>query len=280
MTHEYRVVDVFSDAPFLGNPVAVVLDAEGLSTDRMQAITRWTNLSETTFLLPPTTEEADYRVRIFTLDRELPFAGHPTLGSAAAWLSAGNRPKLDDRVVQECEAGLIDIRLGDSGSAFAAPPLLRYEAPAAAKIEEVSGFLGIEESAIADARWVDNGPGWLGVRLQSADAVRALRPSARHDGRIEVGVVGPTDKQADYDFEVRAFFSDANGNVLEDPVTGSLNAALAYWLIDTGVTQPPFTCGQGSALGRQGRISVTRDAAKLWIGGATCVRIEGRIDAD
>jgi PhzF family phenazine biosynthesis protein len=273
----YRLVDVFSTRPFLGNPVAVILDADGLSTEQMMTITRWMNLSETTFLLPPAAAEADYRARIFTLDRELPFAGHPTLGSCAAWLSAGNSPAKPDCVIQECGAGLVNVRAVDRGYAFAAPPLLRSGQPKKETIDEVCGFLRIDSGAIEDIAWIDNGPGWLGIRMASARDVLDVRPRSSHPHRIEVGLVGPCPDGAGYDFEVRALFSDQHGAVREDPVTGSLNAAIAQWLLASGQATAPYIAGQGRVLGREGRIAVSESDGQVWIGGATHVVVSGEL---
>lgn len=277
MKLDYRTVDVFSNEPFLGNPVAVIHGAEGLDTEQMQAITRWLNLSETTFLLEPREERADYRVRIFTLDRELPFAGHPTLGSCRAWLTAGGQPKQEGVITQECEAGLIPIRASGQELSFAAPPLKRSGPVDSDKRDEVCEFLGVDGKEIEDMRWIDNGPGWLGVRLASADAVLAVEPSPRHSRRIEVGLVGPWPKGSEADFEVRALFSGQHGAVIEDPVTGSLNAAIAQWLLSTGVATAPYTAAQGRVIGRKGRIAVREAQGEIWIGGATRVIVDGRI---
>ena len=277
MTSAYRLVDVFSEVPYLGNPVAVVADAESLSTEQMLTITRWMNLSETTFLLPPSDAAADYRVRIFTLDRELPFAGHPTLGSCAAWLSAGGTPASPDKIVQECGAGLVTIRSSEDGFAFAAPPLIRTGKPDEEKIAEVCEFLKIERRSVEDIAWIDNGPGWLGIRLASAKAVLEVRPQASHSGRIEVGLVGPCPAGTGYDFEVRALFSDQFGAVREDPVTGSLNAAIAQWLLTSGVATAPYTAGQGTVVGRAGRIAISESRGEVWVGGATHVLVRGDI---
>ncbi len=278
MSLDFRIVDVFSDRPFLGNPVAVVLGADHLNGEQMMTITRWMNLSETAFLLEPDDKQADYRVRIFTLDRELPFAGHPTLGSATAWLSA--RPPVADRaaLVQSCDAGLVELRLGADGLAFAAPPLIRYEPASAAERRDACQILRIDEDDVLDAHWVDNGPGWLGIRLATAEAVLAVRADPNPGRRVDIGLVGAASADNDYDFEVRALFTDHHGTLMEDPVTGSLNAAVAHWLLDKAVAVAPFRCGQGSRVGRRGRISVSRDAGKLWIGGATQVRVSGRIE--
>lgn len=231
----FSQVDVFTDELLGGNPVAVVHDADGLSDERMAAFARWTNLSETTFLLSPTDPAADYRLRIFTPGRELPFAGHPTLGSARAWLDAGGTPKhLETGPVQQCGVGLVAIRHAGPRLAFAAPPLLRTGPVAAADLAEIAAGLRIEVAAIVDAQWVDNGPGWVAVLLNGADKVLAVEPDAKGMRRFrDVGVVGPNLPGSDTAFEVRAFIAGA-GRVDEDPVTGSLNAGLAQWLIGSG----------------------------------------------
>lgn len=272
-------VDVFGSRPFGGNPLAVVVDSEDLTTEQMQEISRWTNLSECTFLLPPSTPEADYRVRIFSLDRELPFAGHPTLGAARAWLEAGNQPRQSGIIVQECLAGLIPIRYDDELS-FAAPPLVRSGALQPDQRKTIASFLGIKESVMVDAAWIDNGPGWLGVLLPSADDVLALRPDvSRASGWdvLDVGAIGPYPFGEDHAFEIRAFFSDTRGQLHEDPVTGSLNASAAQWMIDTGRATAPYSVRQGTALGRSGRINVQSSEGELWVGGTTTVVIRGSI---
>lgn len=280
MQRRFQLVDVFSETPFLGNPVAVVLDAEGLATEQMLAITRWMNLSESTFLLPPTSPEADYRVRIFTLDRELPFAGHPTLGSCRAWLNDGGVPRNDQAIVQECAAGLIQVSNSDDRLAFAAPPLLRGGPADDSKISEVCAFLALEHDDIVDIQWIDNGPGWIGVMLESADAVLNVNPAASHPGRIDVGIVGPHPGDSPTDFELRALFSDQHGHVREDPVTGSLNASVAQWLLASGRVSGGYTASQGTRLGRTGRISIRADdAGTVWVGGNTLSLISGHIDA-
>jgi PhzF family phenazine biosynthesis protein len=268
MARDFELVDVFGSGPFSGNPLGVVHNADGLDTETMQTVARWLNLSETCFLLPPTQPEADYRVRIFTLQRELPFAGHPTLGSAHAWLAAGGTPKQNGRVVQECPAGLIPVRRVSAGLAFAAPPLVREGPVDEEKVAEIAEILHIDRGAIVEARWADNGPGWIGVRLGSADEVLALEPERHRPERVDVGVVGPHSPGAEIDFELRVFFSDHHGTVLEDPVTGSFNASAAQWLLGAGLARSPYVAAQGTRLGRSGRIAVDRDGeGTIWIGG-------------
>lgn len=282
MRRRFQQVDVFSPDPFLGNPLAVVLDGEGLSTEEMQQFSRWTNLSETTFLLPPTSPEADYRVRIFTLAKELPFAGHPTLGSCHAWLTAGGVPRDPGRIVQECGAGLVPIRRGEHGLAFAAPPLLRTGPVDEAFVEQTAAVLGIGRGEIVDAQWVDNGPGWVAVLLKDADAVLALEPDfSRYSGTgsLDIGVVGPYPPRSECAWEVRAVFSDEQGGMREDPVTGSLNASLAQWLLASGRATAPYVASQGTRLGRRGRPRIEQDAdGTVWVGGPAITCIQGEVE--
>jgi PhzF family phenazine biosynthesis protein len=274
----YTVVDVFGAAPYTGNPVAVVLDGEGLSTEQMQHLAAWTNLSETSFVLAPTVPEADYRVRIFTPVLELPFAGHPTLGTCHAWLrqqAAQSREQPRD-VVQECGAGLVRLRVQPERIAFAAPPLLR-EGPVRDEplLDRIAELLGIERAAIVDAEWADNGPGWVAVMLEDAEAVLALRPGFVD---LDLGVVGPYPPGSPEAFEVRAFFPK-DSTTVEDPVTGSLNAAIAPWLLRSGRAQAPYVVSQGTVLGRSGRVQVERDDdGTVWVGGATVTCVAGQID--
>lgn len=280
----FRQVNVFSATPTGGNPVAVVHDADDLTDEQMAAFARWTNLSETTFLLPPTDPRADYRVRIFTTTDELPFAGHPTLGTAHAWLEAGGVPAGGD-VVQECGVGLVTIRRGgasDDGApslAFAAPPLLRSGPVAEDDLAQIARALGIGVSDVVRAAWVDNGPGWVGVQLRDAEAVLALRIDAAQFGDLKIGVIGPhspADRQRlGADVEVRAFVPSLG--VFEDPVTGSLNASLGQWLAG-GVLPSSYVAAQGTALGREGRAHVTKaDDGEVWLAGDTRTTITGEV---
>jgi PhzF family phenazine biosynthesis protein len=271
----YVEVDVFTAVGYRGNPLAVVLDGDGLSDEEMQQFANWTNFSETTFLLPPTSPDADYRVRIFTTTVELPFAGHPTLGSCHAWLAAGGVPRQPERVVQECGVGLVNVQQGDGGRlAFAAPPLLREGPPDDATLDAVVGVLGIERSAVVDAAWIDNGPGWLGVLLGSAAEVLAVRPA---DSDFKIGLIGAHPAGSEAAYEVRGFFP-ADGRTFEDPVTGSLNASAAQWLIGRGRFAPPYVATQGTALGRAGRVHVNRDdTGQVWIGGDVVTCITGTV---
>ena len=277
MSRPFKLVDVFGTEAFTGNPLAVIANGDDLSTDEMQRITRWLNLSETTFLLPPTHPEADYRVRIFTLSHELPFAGHPTLGTCHAWLEAGGLPKREGSVIQECGAGLIELRPGADGLAFAAPPLVRSGPPTEAEIAEVATVLNIDRAAIVDAAWVDNGPGWIAVLLASAEAVLAIEPTRHHQSRIDIGVVGPHAPGGAAAFEIRAIFSTPGGGLIEDPVTGSLNASVGQWLFASGRAKDRYIAAQGTRLGRTGRITVTQDdSGQVWVGGRTLTLFSGQ----
>lgn len=270
----FRQVDVFTAEPLLGNPVAVVEDASGLMTDQMHAFTGWTNLSEATFLLPPTDPAADYRVRIFCPGRELPFAGHPTLGTCHAWLESGGRPK-SDVIVQECGAGLVRIRRDGDVLAFAAPPLQRSGPLDEVDVERIAAGLGLTRSDIVDHRWCDNGPGWQAVLLESADQVLSIQPDPHLLADLDVGVIGPH-SSGDIDYEVRAFFP-GNSGLTEDPVTGSLNAALAQWLIGSGRAPESYIAAQGTAMGRAGRVHVVREGDDIWIGGRCVTVIAGEV---
>jgi PhzF family phenazine biosynthesis protein len=271
---QFAQVDVFTTTPYRGNPVAVVLDGFGLSTEEMQRFASWTNLSETTFVLEPTVVNADYLVRIFTPTLELPFAGHPTLGTCHAWLAATGGGRRD-AVVQQCAAGLVPIRRTEAGMAFAAPELVRSGPVEPALVARIAAALGIERAEIVDAEWADNGPGWVAVLLADADAVLALRPSF---AELEIGVVGPHPEGADEAFEVRAFFPK-DGTLAEDPVTGSLNASLAQWLLDTGRATAPYVARQGTALGRAGRVHITREPdGTIWVGGGTVTCVSGHVE--
>jgi len=270
----FSQVDVFTTTPYRGNPVAVVLDGAGLASTAMQRFAHWTNLSETTFVLPPGDPGADYRVRIFTPTLELPFAGHPTLGTCHAWLTAGGSPSSGDVVVQECAAGLVRIRRTADGLAFAAPPLLRSGPAEEAVVRRIAETLGVDRSEIAAAEWVDNGPGWVAVLLAGADAVLALRPAAIP---FDLGVVGLYPPGAPHALEVRAFFPK-DGATVEDPVTGSLNASVAQWLLRTGQISAPYVAAQGAVLGRAGRVHISQDPdGTVWVGGGTVTCIDGTV---
>ena len=270
----FRQVDVFTNTALRGNPVAVVHDASGISTDEMHAFTSWTNLSEATFLLEPTDPDADYRVRIFCPGRELPFAGHPTLGTCHAWLEAGGEPR-SNVIVQECGAGLVRIRRDGDILAFAAPPLQRSGPLDEESVTRIAQGLGLTRSDIVDHQWCDNGPGWQAVLLESADQVLSLRPDPHLLADLDVGVIGPH-SSGDVDYEVRAFFP-GNSGLTEDPVTGSLNAALAQWLIGSGRAPQTYVAAQGTAMGRAGRIHVMQEGEDVWIGGRCVTVIAGEV---
>ena len=278
--HRFHQLDVFTAVPLKGNPLAVVHDAEGLDEAAMAAFARWTNLSETTFLLPPTpaarAEGADYRVRIFTPGGELPFAGHPTLGSCQAWLLAGGQPRRAGLVVQECGVGLVRIRRDRARLAFAAPPLRRSGPLESALVARIARGLGLRVDEIVAHQWVDNGPGWCAVMLGSAAQVLALRPDPSQVGDLKLGVVGPQPAGQETAFEVRAFVGALG--VPEDPVTGSLNAGLAQWLIGAGLAPPRYVAAQGAALGRVGRVHVAAEDGEVWIGGDVVACVEGHMD--
>jgi PhzF family phenazine biosynthesis protein len=271
----FNQVDVFTTRPYAGNPVAVVLDGARLETAEMQRFAHWTNLSETTFVLPPSSDAADYRVRIFTPVAELPFAGHPTLGTCHAWLANGGSPAVADTVVQECGAGLVRVRRTADGLAFAAPALIREGPVEETQVQHIAAVLGIDRSEILDAAWADNGPGWVAVLLDGADAVLALRPGFVD---LDVGVVGAYPDGSPEAFEVRAFFPK-DGSTVEDPVTGSLNASLAQWLLATDRARAPYVASQGTALGRAGRVHVSRDEdGTIWVGGGTVTCVTGEVE--
>lgn len=264
MPRRFYQVDVFGSGSCSGNPVAVVLDAEGLSTLEMQRFARWTNLSETTFVLPPEDERADYRVRIFTPELEAPFAGHPTLGSCHAWLEAGREARGGDEVVQECGVGLVRVRRAGEALAFAAPPLRRSGPASAADTARVAAALGVETGELVAVEWVDNGFSWIVALFESAARVLELRPGSLE---FDVGAVGFHPPGSEAAIEVRAFFP-VNGVAAEDPVTGSLNAGVAQWLLGSGRLTAPYLATQGSAIGRAGRIHVDQNEdGTVWVGG-------------
>ena len=289
VTRRFAQVDVFTATPYVGNPLAVVLDGDGLDDHAMQRIANWTNLSETTFVVPPTDPQADYRVRIFTTDRELPFAGHPTLGTCHTWLASGGTPRGAD-IIQECAVGLISIRREGTRLAFAAPPRRRDGPLDEAEVAIIARGLGVDRSEIIHHAWCDNGPEWRGVMLASADRVLSLTPDAAILRPIGLGIgvvgakvgVGGATGLVDPDapaFEVRAFIPGDAG-VAEDPVTGSLNAALGQWLIGAGLAPDRYVASQGTTLGRAGRVHVSRDdSGQVWVGGDTVTCIRGTIAA-
>lgn len=276
----FKQVDVFTGQPYRGNPLAVVLDGTGLPTETMQEFTNWTNLSEATFVLPPTSEGraagADYRVRIFCPGRELPFAGHPTLGTCHAWLEAGGQPQAAGRVVQECGVGLVTLRQSGERLAFAAPPLIQGGPMGEEEVERIARGLGLSRADILHHAWCDNGPRWRGLMLRSAEQVLALPvPRSEDLAGYEIGVVGPS-REPGIAFEVRAFFPGSHG-LIEDPVTGSLNAALAQWLIGAGLAPGKYVASQGTCLARAGRVFVEQDGADIWIGGSSVTCVSGEV---
>ncbi|EHR69199.1 phenazine biosynthesis protein PhzF family [Burkholderiales bacterium JOSHI_001] len=275
-TRRFAQLDVFTASPLRGNPLAVVIDGEGLSDAQMADFAKWTNLSETTFLLPPTDPGADYRVRIFTPGGELPFAGHPTLGSCHAWLAAGGVPRDPGQVVQQCGVGRVRVKRDGTRLAFAAPPL-RQSGPAAdpALRAQVRATLGVPDDALLRLQWVDNGPGWLAALLPDAATVLALKPDFNAMGDLKLGVVGAHPAASECQWELRAFVPTLG--VKEDPVTGSLNAGVAQWLIGEGLAPDCYVAAQGAALGRAGRVHVQRQGADIWVGGDTVALVQGSL---
>ncbi|KTC12946.1 phenazine biosynthesis protein PhzF [Pseudomonas marginalis ICMP 9505] len=276
-TFDFKQLDVFSRVALKGNPLAVVLGADSLTDQQMADFANWTNLSETTFLLTPRDPRADYRVRIFTTLKELPFAGHPTLGSCYAWLQAGGLAQ-GEEIIQECDIGLVRIRREGDELAFIAPPLLRTGSVEAPLLARVCLALGLAPEAIVRSQWVDNGAGWLAVMLADRDQVLGLKPDYSQLHGLAVGVIAPCDPMrdaVDAHFEVRAFI--AGDGAQEDPATGSLNAGVAQWLLAEGLAPQVYVVSQGTAIGRAGRIRVERQGDDIWIGGAVAVCIEGRL---
>jgi PhzF family phenazine biosynthesis protein len=280
MIRRFAQVDVFTDVAFRGNPLAVVFDADDLTDEQMARIANWTNLSETTFLLKPIDPRADYRMRIFTASTELPFAGHPTLGTCHAWLENGGVPK-GSHIVQECGVGLVNIQRQNGVLAFTAPPLVRSGPADDATLAELADVLNIGIDEIAAVEWVDNGPGWIAVLLHSVDAVLSLKPKSH--SRFKIGVAGRYPDAAsdsnDPDIEVRAFFPSASGMLFEDPVTGSLNASLAQWLISSARMGSRYIAAQGTVIGRRGRVMISSDEHGVYVGGHVVTCINGTINA-
>jgi PhzF family phenazine biosynthesis protein len=270
-TYPFSQLDVFSGTPLMGNPLAVVHNADSIPADQMQRFANWTNLSETTFLLRPEATEADYSLRIFTPKRQLPFAGHPTLGSCQAWLLAGGQPK-SETIMQECGVGLVPIRRDGTRLAFRAPPLMR-SGPAEEEIHNLlPGAFGIDAAAIEAVEWIDNGPGWCGVLLRDVETLRTAKPDYSLFPGHGFGLVAPAESGAGYDFELRAFTM-----AYEDPVTGSLNASVAQWLIGAGIAPPDYIAAQGLELGRNGRVHITSDGKEVWVGGEVTGCISGTL---
>lgn len=284
LRRRFSQLDVFSDQPTRGNALAVVIDGDGLTDDQMAAFARWTNLSETTFIVPPTDPDADYAVRIWTVGGELPFAGHPTLGTCRAWLDAGGVPQTPGVVVQECGIGLVRVRMDGDRLAFAAPDLIASGPIDPSELEAVIHALGLDPDDVLDSQWVDNGPGWMGLRLRDAETVLAAHLNTTHPVRVTVigehtsdsRPVPDSDQEPVIDYEVRAFFGDHTGT-FEDPVTGSANAGLASWLIEKDVLPPTYVARQGTAIGRDGRIFVQQDGDDIWIGGNTVELVAGTV---
>lgn len=274
-SYQYHQLDVFTNKPLLGNALAVVHEANDLSEKTMSGFARWTNLSETTFLLSPTNSEADYRVRIFTPGDELPFAGHPTLGSCYAWLLAGGRPHSEEIIVQECGVGLVKIRRDGTKLAFAAPPAKRTGDLGEDTLLKITSCLGISRNEIISHQWVDNGPGWCAIMLGSARQVLDLKPDFQKMGGLALGVIGPHPAGSKTDFEVRGFVPSLG--VPEDPVTGSLNAGIAQWLIASGQAGDHYVATQGTVLRRNGSVFVDKVGNDIWIGGEVVACIEGRV---
>lgn len=280
MIRRFTQADVFTAEPLLGNPVAVIHDADGLSDQQMAAVARWTNLSETTFLLPPSDPSADYRVRIFTTGGELPFAGHPTLGTAHAWLAAGGVPADGGVVVQECGVGLVEVRRRER-LAFAAPPLMRSGPVDTADLDAVLAATGVAPDTVVDAGWVDNGPGWVALELRSVRDVLAAQPVLGGFAGFSCGLVAryaDDDPGRDgRDAEVRALFESGTGWI-EDPVTGSLQAGVAQWLIGVGRLPSSYVAGQGQRVRRDGRVHVEQVGDRTWIGGDVITVVRGELD--
>ncbi|MEB0047048.1 MULTISPECIES: PhzF family phenazine biosynthesis protein [unclassified Pseudomonas] len=273
----FKQIDVFSRTPLKGNPLAVVIGADELNDERMAAFAAWTNLSETTFLLQPRDPRADYRVRIFTTLNEVPFAGHPTLGSCHAWLEAGGVPK-GEEIIQECGVGLVRIRRQGAELAFLAPPLLRTGPVDADVLERVRLGLGLAEGLIVRSQWVDNGIGWLAVMVEDRQQVLNLQPDYSLMRGLEVGVIAPWCPERDGDdaqFEVRAFISGEG--MPEDPATGSLNAGIARWLLAEGLAPASYVVSQGLTMGRAGRIQVEQVGDEIWVGGSAVTCINGTL---
>jgi PhzF family phenazine biosynthesis protein len=273
MSRRFAQVDVFGSGPCSGNPVAVVLDADGMDAEEMQRFARWTNLAETTFVLPPTRPAADYRVRIFTPVLELPFAGHPTLGTCHAWLQAGGEAG-GEEIVQECEAGLVRIRRDGERLAFAAPPLVRSGPASEEDAAKVAAALRVDPEEMLAVEWVDNGPGWIAALFETAERVLELRPGPLE---FDLGAVGFSPPGPETAIELRAW-APVNGQAIEDPVTGSLNASVAQWLLGDGRLEAPYVASQGTAIDRAGRIHVSEADGEIWVGGRTETVIAGSVD--
>ena len=276
MKRRFHQLDVFTATPLRGNPLAVVHAAQGLDDADLAAFARWTNLSETTFLLPPQDPAADYRVRIFTPGGELPFAGHPTLGSCWAWLAAGGVPQRGGTVVQECGVGLVRVRQQGGRLAFAAPPLRRTGPLDDELLQRIVAAIGVGRAEVLDHQWVDNGPGWCALMLRSAAAVLAVRVDGALLGDVKLGLVGAHPAGRECAFELRALYPSPTG-LTEDPVTGSLNASVAQWLTGAGLAPPRYVAAQGTLLQRAGRVHIEQDGDTLWVGGDVAPLIDGEV---
>ncbi|MFZ9395760.1 MAG: PhzF family phenazine biosynthesis protein [Erythrobacter sp.] len=264
------LIDVFGSGPLSGNPLAVVHGAEGLTAEQMLRLTQWLGFSETTFLLPPTDPAADYRVRIFYPAGELPFAGHPTLGSCHAWLEAGGKPKVPGRIIQECGVGLVEVRQDADRLAFRAPPFTRTGALSAAELDEAIRLTGVDPAAVVEAVHVSNGPQWQLLRLRSARDVLAAEPAAKAPAGTDIGLAGPCEEGQPIDWEIRAFFANSLNRLVEDPVTGSFNAGVAMHLCGAGWVRDSYLAAQGRKTGADGRIHCRRDGeGQVWIGGTS-----------
>ena len=278
MLRRFAQLDVFASGGFSGNPLAVVIDGAGLSTEEMARFAQWTDLSETTFLLPPTHPDADYLVRIFTPSEELPFAGHPTLGSCQAWLDAGGRSSVDGQIIQQCAAGLVPIRVVGDELAFAAPPLIRSGPIDPPLLADVCLAVGVDPDEVVDSAWADNGPGWLVLLLSSAARVFELDPDVSTLRHGAVGIAGFHPRAAPAAIEVRGFFKGPLGEHREDPVTGSLNASIAQWLLASGRISAPYVASQGTRLGRAGRVQVSVADEEIWVGGVAASVVSGSVE--
>lgn len=264
------LVDVFGSIPMRGNPLGVVRGGDALSDAEMLELTRWLGFSETTFLLPPTDPAADYRVRIFYPAGELPFAGHPTLGTCHAWLEAGGVPGKSGVIVQECGVGLVEVRQQKGLLSFRAPELIRTGSLDNAELAEAIRVAGVKEEWVAEAVHVANGPRWQLLRLHSAQAVLAAEPAARAPVGTDVGLAGPWEAGARAAWELRAFFADPQGKIVEDPVTGSFNAGVAMHLFESGLEKSSYVAAQGQKVGAEGYIHCSRESdGTVWIGGRT-----------
>ncbi len=279
MQRRFYQVDVFSSTPYKGNPLGVVLDGQGLETEAMQDYSLWSNLSEVTYVLPASDEQADFQFRIFARQHEYRFAGHPALGTARAWLDAGGVPHNPRQLILECGAGLVPINIDGDVLSFASPATIRSGDLEADELKELVTILDIDPATVKDSQWVDNGPGWAAVLLENSEQVLDIVPKIpQGPGRWKIGVIGalPQDRWPEK-FEFRALTIE-DGALREDPVTGSLNGAATDWLSHAGYTTVPLINRQGTKVGRQGRVHMDRQDSQLWVGGATTILISGTIE--